>query len=154
MASSDGRMPLSCRGELWNLWCSLLRCVSGVTGGVVWGTGHTRRAQDSQNMSSCTSPALETFQRQRCGPRAESLSGLLFHLKYQSWIRDWLVGRGEFFFLFFFLPFLGPLPAACGGSQARGPTGALATGLDHSHSNAGSKPHLWPTPQLTATPDP
>ena len=35
---------------------------------------------------------------------------------------------------------------AYGGSQARGLTGAVATGLGHSHSNAGSKAHLWPTP--------
>ena len=42
---------------------------------------------------------------------------------------------------------------AYGGSQARGPVGAVATGLRQSHSNAGSEPHLQPTPQLTATPD-
>ena len=29
----------------------------------------------------------------------------------------------------------------------------MAAGLHHSHSNTGSKPHLWHTPQLTATPD-
>ena len=44
-------------------------------------------------------------------------------------------------------------PAAYGGSQARGPIGAVATGLRQSHSNAGSEPSLQPTPQLTATPD-
>ena len=31
---------------------------------------------------------------------------------------------------------------AYGGSEARGPTRAVATGLLHSHSNAGSKPGL------------
>ena len=41
-------------------------------------------------------------------------------------------------------------PAAYGGSQARGPIGAAATGLRQSHSNAGSEPCLQPTPQLTA----
>ena len=45
-------------------------------------------------------------------------------------------------------------PAAYGGSQARGLIGAVATGLHHSHSNAGSEPRLQPTPQLMATPDP
>ena len=45
-------------------------------------------------------------------------------------------------------------PAAYGGSQARGPIGAVATGLRRSHSNAGSEPSLRPTPQLRATPDP
>ena len=56
--------------------------------------------------------------------------------------------------LTFFFCLFRATPEACGGSQARGPIGAEATGLCHSHSNAGSKPYLWPTPQLTATPDP
>ena len=43
---------------------------------------------------------------------------------------------------------------AYGGSQARGPTGALATGLRQSHSYVGSEPCLQPTPQLMATLDP
>ena len=41
-----------------------------------------------------------------------------------------------------------------GGSPARGLTGAPAASLHHSHSNARSELHLWPTPQFTATPDP
>ena len=45
-------------------------------------------------------------------------------------------------------------PVACGGSQARGQVGAVATGLGQSHSNSGSDPHLQPTPQLTAMRDP
>ena len=45
-------------------------------------------------------------------------------------------------------------PTAYGGSQARGPIGAVATGLHQSHSNSGSEPRLRPIPQLTATPDP
>ena len=48
-----------------------------------------------------------------------------------------------------FLPFRATL-MACGGSQARGRIGAGATSLCQSHSNAGSKLHLRPTPQLTA----
>ena len=44
--------------------------------------------------------------------------------------------------------------AAYGGSQARGRIGAVAAVLRQSHSNLGSEPHLQPTPQLTATPDP
>ena len=39
-------------------------------------------------------------------------------------------------------------------SQARGQLGAVAASLCHSHSNAESEPHLQPTPQLTAVPDP
>ena len=45
-------------------------------------------------------------------------------------------------------------PAASGGSQARGRIGAVADGLSHSHSNAGSEPRLRRAPQLMATPDP
>ena len=56
-----------------------------------------------------------------------------------------------FFFFFDFLPYLGLLQLD---SQARSPIGAIAAGLHHSHSNAESQLHLWPTPQLTATPDP
>ena len=44
--------------------------------------------------------------------------------------------------------------AAYGGSQARGLIRAVAASLCQSHSNSGSKPHLRPTPQLRATPDP
>ena len=53
-----------------------------------------------------------------------------------------------------YFAFLGLPPAACGGSQARVQIGAVAAGLYHSHSHTRAKLHLWPTPQLTATPDP
>ena len=43
---------------------------------------------------------------------------------------------------------------AFGGSQARGQIGAEAVGLRHSHSNLELEPHLGPTPQFTAMPDP
>ena len=59
---------------------------------------------------------------------------------------------GSFFFGLF--AFSRAAPAAYGGSQARGPIRAVATGLHHSHSNSGSEPRLRPTPQLTATLDP
>ena len=42
--------------------------------------------------------------------------------------------------------------AAFGSSQARGQIGAVAAGL--CHSNTGSEPCLWPTPQLMAMQDP
>ena len=62
------------------------------------------------------------------------------------------------FFIFIFCLFFGLVsmaaPATYGGSQARGLTGAVAAGLRQSHSNARSEPHLRPTPQLTAMPDP
>ena len=55
------------------------------------------------------------------------------------------------FFLFFSLSLLSfrASPTAYGGSQARGLIRATAASLRHSHSTIGSKPHLWPTPQLT-----
>ena len=40
------------------------------------------------------------------------------------------------------------------GSPARGPFGAIAASLGHSHSNARSEPNLRPTPQLMAMLDP
>ena len=53
---------------------------------------------------------------------------------------------------FFFLLFRAA-PIAYGGSQARGRIRTMAAGLCHSHRNAGSKIHLWPTLQLRATLD-
>ena len=65
------------------------------------------------------------------------------------------------FFVFFFCLFVFCLcafsratPMAYGSSQARGLIGAAATSLYQSHGNAGSEPHLRPTPQLMATLDP
>ena len=56
---------------------------------------------------------------------------------------------------FFSLCLFRATPAAYGGSQARGPIRAVATGPSHSHSNAGSKLRLQPTtPQLMAMLDP
>ena len=46
------------------------------------------------------------------------------------------------------------VPAAYGGSQARGLMGGIAASLHHSHSNVGSGPRLQPTPQLLAMLDP
>ena len=56
----------------------------------------------------------------------------------QEWERDFLFFAHTFALLEFLL-FLGPLPAAYGGSQARGQIGAVATGLHQSHSNRGSE---------------
>ena len=53
-------------------------------------------------------------------------------------------------FFFFFMA----TPAAYGDSQTRGQIGAIATGLCHSHSNAGSKLCLQPTPHLSTMLDP
>ena len=56
-----------------------------------------------------------------------------------------LKGKKYTFFFFFFCLFRAT-PAAYGDSQARGQIGAVAAGLHHSHSNAGSDPPLHPTP--------
>ena len=52
-------------------------------------------------------------------------------------------------FFFFFFGLFRATPVASGGSQARGLIRAVAADLHHSHSNTGSEPCLWPTPQLT-----
>ena len=58
----------------------------------------------------------------------------------------WFLG----FCLFVCFLLLGAVKAAYGNFQAMGRIGAVAAGLYHSHSNSRSKPHLQPTPQLTA----
>ena len=50
------------------------------------------------------------------------------------------VSQGHSFFLSFCL--FRAEPTAYGGSQARGPIGAVATGLHQSYSNSGSQPQL------------
>ena len=59
-----------------------------------------------------------------------------------------------FFFFFCLFAFSWAAPAAYGGSQARGPNGAVAAGLRQSHSSEGSELCLQPAPQLMATQDP
>ena len=59
-----------------------------------------------------------------------------------------------FYFIFCLSAFSRATPTAYGGSQAGGLIGAVAAILGQSHSNTGSKPHLQPTLQLTATLDP
>ena len=68
----------------------------------------------------------------------------------------WTVFNQEvYFFIFnFILVFFRAAPMAYGSSLVRSQIGATAAGLHHSHSNAVSKAHLRPTPQLTAMQDP
>ena len=61
-------------------------------------------------------------------------------------------GTNGTFILFYFFLFRAT-PAVYGSSWARSEIRAAAAGLCHSHSNVGSKPHMWPTPQLTAMQD-
>ena len=53
--------------------------------------------------------------------------------------------------LFFFSSFSRAVPTAYGGSQARGPIGAVAYGLHHSHSSSESEPQLMAVPDLLPT---
>ena len=54
-------------------------------------------------------------------------------------------------FIYLFLSFSEPHPWHMEVPRLGGPLGAVAAGLRHNHSNAGSKLRLRPTPQLTAT---
>ena len=56
--------------------------------------------------------------------------------------------------IMFFAFFFRAESMAYGSSQTRGQIRVIAASLHHSHSNRGSKPHLWPTLQLTAMQDP
>ena len=51
----------------------------------------------------------------------------------------------KFFIVVVYFCFFWGKPTAYGGFQARGLIGATAASLRHSHSNARSKPCLWPT---------
>ena len=81
--------------------------------------------------------------------------------KVGSFPTPWLLGmeeernpeKTEVIFFFSFGLFRAT-PVAYGGSQARGPIGAVVPGLHHSHSNSGFEPHLLPIPQLRAMLDP
>ena len=73
---------------------------------------------------------------------------ILFTLKLKPKQNRWIL-RGIFFFLLFRAS-----PMAYTSSQARDLIRGAAAWLYHSQSNSRSEPHLQPTPQLTATPDP
>ena len=96
--------------------------------------------------------------RSKCNDFELHIKGFCFFLKAMKWqnfipsrvCKIKLASKNFFFFFFFFRA----APAAYGGSRARGPTRAVAAGLHQCHSNVGSEPHLWPTPQLMAMPDP
>ena len=88
-----------------------------------------------------TSSLLESS-RTEFTPSLWNLKALYLYLPFYVWI-------SAYFFFFFFC---WAAPVAYGSSQAKGPTRAVANSLRH--SNVESKSHLWPTPQLTAMPDP
>ena len=109
----------------------------------------------SENWGQPTTPNLE---RHRCiqGERVCLLGAYTagFFLFCFVLFFGFLFCFGEVFGFFVFLCFFflfRVTPTAYGCSQARCLNRAMAS--SHSHSNAGCKPRLRPTPQLTATPD-
>ena len=73
--------------------------------------------------------------------------------KLSCWFSKYWVLFLNFIYLFIYFCFLGPYLQHTKSSQARGQIRVPVASLCHSHSNAGSEPHLWPTPQLMATPN-
>ena len=63
-----------------------------------------------------------------------------FLIKWHCLCSRYLIGLVVCLFLSF-----RTVPIAYGGTQARGRIRAAAAGLHHSHRNARSEPHLWPT---------
>ena len=82
-------------------------------------------------------PLLPSTSRTVFSPQTETLCPLFFYL---------------LIFLFFAFCLFRATPMAYGSSQARGPIGAIAAGLHHSHSHVRSEPHLRSTPQIMVTP--
>ena len=74
----------------------------------------------------------------------------------RRWVPEvgWRMGSWCLWVFFFFFCLFRATHAAYGGSQARHLIRAVAAGLRQSHSNTGSEPHLQPTPELRAMPDP
>ena len=77
----------------------------------------------------------------------------LFNILFYFIILFYLFCFVLFYFILFYLLFRAT-PKAYGSLQARGPIGAAAASLHHSHSSTGSEPYLRPTPQLMGAPDP
>ena len=135
-------------GSLWELPC-ILECQEVITHFVhflsqIWNQMFPPGSPGSFGEKWCSENYLDLGVLWTCvfgGGGEVSLFPVLFN------------GQNFSFFILFYCLFRAA-PMAHGGSQARGPIGAVATGLYHSHRNTGSEPHLRPTPQLTATRDP
>ena len=109
------------------------------------GTGQLSQALFEIENNICHCPPTSIW----LGVLLSTLSKKHCAMKEQS-ERDNCTAKGYIYVCLFFRA----AHVAYGDSQARGPVGATAAGLCQSNSNIRSKPHLWPTPQLTATPDP
>ena len=84
------------------------------------------------------------------GVHCDCLSGALLGCDMCYFFLSFLFFFSFLFFLFLFRA----TPVAYASSRARSLIGVAAIRLHHSHNHVRSKPHLQPTPQLTATPDP
>ena len=74
--------------------------------------------------------------------------------KNTQFLRKRMESKNTCYFFFLSFSLFRATLMAYGGSQSTGAIRATAAGLHQSHSNAGSEPHLRPTPQLTAKLDP
>ena len=160
-AFSNLRHPLSAGAEPTKAW------VWPSEGGI-WGCGREQRLIPSLHPTASCRPELSQDSPLTSPPMLGVLVHCLFTVPFEvdqscSFIQKTLTHNAcmgfsfLFFFFFFFLVLFGiswAAPVAYGGSQARGLIRAVAAGLRQSHSSVGSEPHLRPTPQLMATPDP
>ena len=88
------------------------------------------------------------------GRRPSHISKHFLHSSLQGIIPDNSGRKLQSVFFFFLLAILGPHLWHMEVPRLGGLTGATAASLRHSHSNAGSEPHLRPTPPFMATQDP
>ena len=89
----------------------------------------------------------------RCHLQSQGHLDFLYHVV--GILYSWIIHLGLWSFFFFLIfAFFRASPVVHADSQARGPIGAAAVSLRHSHSNTRSEPYLWLTPQLTAMLDP
>ena len=118
-----------------------------LSGQASWGLEvPTAHAAEAQPGSPPRGPRKRSTEEPECRWRAGRWLEAEWQPPHSPHLSIWSV-----LFPFFFFR---AMPAAHGGSQARDPIRAVAASLHHSHSNTGSEPCLWPTPQLTAMLDP
>ena len=79
------------------------------------------------------------------GYKAVSHCGFHLHSLMISDVEHLFIRLLAFFFFFFFFCLFRTIPLAYGSSRARGQIGAVATSLQHIHSNEGSELRLQPT---------
>ena len=149
------------RKESWNETTSYLFLIAASRDGFGRKKLKNVTDPDCQPEAECSPPGVPSpkFYPNHC-PYIWSQEGTRNDIRNRKKIIFFMVWTHQcifqknFFFFFWSVVFSRATPAAYGSSQARGWIGVVATSLHHSHSNEGSEPHLWPTPQLTATLDP